>query len=103
MFVVSKLDIQSWASGNANCDPRDILAFALKHFSPHIGISFSGAEDVVLVDLAVHLGASFRVFSIDTERLHPETYQYLERVREHYGIPIELFFPRPEDVEKLVR
>ena len=103
MLVVSKLDIRSWAKANANCAPRDILAFALKHFSPHIGISFSGAEDVVLVDLAVRLGAGFRVFSIDTGRLHPETYQYLEKVREHYGIPIEVFFPRPEDVEKLVR
>jgi phosphoadenosine phosphosulfate reductase len=27
----------------------------------------------------------------------------LEKVREHYGIPIEVFFPRPEDVERLVR
>src|SRR5438132_6942366 len=31
------------------------------------------------------------------------TYQFLERVREHYGIPVEVFFPQPEAVEKLVR
>ena len=103
MLAMNKLDIRNWAEANARCDPRDILAFALEHFSPHIGISFSGAESVVLVDLAVDLGASFRVFSIDTGRLHPETYQYVEKVRKHYGIPIEIFFPRSENVEKLVR
>jgi phosphoadenosine phosphosulfate reductase len=103
MHMVSQLDIQSWAEANANSDPRDILAFALKTFSPRLSISFSGAEDVVLVDLAVQLGGNFRVFSIDTGRLHPETYRYVEKVREHYGIPIEIFFPWPEEVEKLVR
>src|SRR5207245_11036240 len=62
-----------------------------------------GAEDVVLVDLATKIGGSFRVFSLDTGRLHPETYQFLEKVREHYRIAVEAFFPQPEAVEKLVR
>ena len=103
MFIMSQVDIQRWAEDNATSDPREILGFALKQFSPHISISFSGAEDVVLVDLAVQLGGNVRVFSIDTGRLHPETYRYVEKIREHYGIPIEIFFPWPEDVEKLVR
>lgn len=76
---------------------------ALEEYSSRIGISFSGAEDVVLVDMAAKLGGKFRVFSLDTGRLHPETYQFLDKVREHYGIAIEVFFPRPEAVEKLVR
>jgi len=99
---MSQVDIQRWAEDNANSDPREILGFALNKFSPHISISFSGAEDVVLVDLAAQLGGNVRVFSIDTGRLHPETYRYVEKIREHYGIPIEIFFPWPEDVEKLV-
>ena len=44
----------------------------------------------------------FRVFSLDTGRLHPETLRFLDQVRERYQIPIEVFFPRPEAVEKLV-
>ena len=83
--------------------PREILAYALSEYSPHIAISFSGAEDVVLVDLAVKVGGKVRVFSLDTGRLHAETYRFLDEVREHYGIPIEVFFPQPEAVEKLVR
>jgi phosphoadenosine phosphosulfate reductase len=96
-------DIQTWAARNARLDPQAILAAAISEFSPKIGISFSGAEDVVLIDMATKLDVSLRIFSLDTGRLHPETYQYIERVREHYGVRIEIFFPRPEAVERLVR
>jgi phosphoadenosine phosphosulfate reductase len=91
------------AASYAERQPQDILAVALEEYSSRIGISFSGAEDVVLVDMAAKLGGEFRVFSLDTGRLHPETYQFLDKVREHYGITIEVYFPRPEAVEKLVR
>jgi phosphoadenosine phosphosulfate reductase len=32
-----------------------------------------------------------------------ETYQFLDKVRSHYGIPVEAFFPQPEAVQDLVR
>lgn len=96
-------NLQNWPEFNRDLHPKDILAFALDNFSPNIGISFSGAEDVVLVDLAVKLGGGFRVFSLDTGRLHPETYQFIDKVREHYHIAIEVFYPNATDVEKLVR
>jgi phosphoadenosine phosphosulfate reductase len=91
------------ASEYASRHPRDIIGLALREFPQDLAISFSGAEDVVLVDLAAKAGGKFRVFSLDTGRLHPETYQFLERVRDHYRIPIETFFPQPDAVEKLVR
>ena len=96
-------DIQEWAAESARLDPQEILAAAFNEFSPNIGISFSGAEDVVLIDMAAKLGADFRAFSLDTGRLHPETYRFLEKVREHYDIAIDIYFPRPEAVEKFVR
>jgi phosphoadenosine phosphosulfate reductase len=83
--------------------PSEILAYALSEYSPNIAISFSGAEDVVLLDMAAKTGAKFRVFSLDTGRLHAETYQYLDVVGEHYGIPIEVFFPQADAVQKLVQ
>jgi phosphoadenosine phosphosulfate reductase len=83
--------------------PQDILALAIEEYSPRLAISFSGAEDVVLIDIASKLGGEFKVFSLDTGRLHAETYQFIEKVREQYGIPIEVYFPKPEAVEKLVR
>jgi phosphoadenosine phosphosulfate reductase len=84
-------------------EPAEIIAFALREYSPDLGVSFSGAEDVVLIDMAVRAGLPFRVFSLDTGRLHPETYQFIERVRTHYGVPIELFAPQAEALQVLVR
>lgn len=87
----------------AEAEPQDILAYALEAYSPRVGISFSGAEDVVLVDMAAKLGGEFRVFSLDTGRLHPETLEFIDRVREHYGIVIDIYMPQPDAVQKLVR
>jgi phosphoadenosine phosphosulfate reductase len=96
-------NIPALAANYADRDPRDILKLALDEFGADIAISFSGAEDVVLIDMASKIGGPFRVFSLDTGRLHPETYQFLDKVRAHYGIAIEAFFPQPEPVQALVR
>ncbi len=95
--------VPALAANYASREPHEILALALKEYSPDIGISFSGAEDVVLVDMAVKLDLPFKVFSLDTGRLHPETYQFIEKVRTHYGIVVEAVFPKPESVQALVR
>jgi phosphoadenosine phosphosulfate reductase len=95
--------IVATAAEYADRHPREILAIALREYPGDIAISFSGAEDVVLVDMAAKIGGKFRVFCLDTGRLHAETYQFLEKVREHYKMDIEAFFPQPEAVQKLVR
>lgn len=78
-----------------------IMSLALSQHQD-IAISFSGAEDVVLIDIASQLGQPFRVFSLDTGRLHPETYQFIEQVRKHYSIDIEICFPDAAAVQALV-
>ncbi len=82
--------------------PQEILKLALESFE-NIAISFSGAEDVILVDMAVKIAPNVPVFSLDTGRLHPETYRLLEQVREHYNIRLETLSPDTEAVERLVR
>ncbi len=81
--------------------PQEILAFALQEFD-NIAISFSGAEDVVLIDMAVKFRRDIEVFCLDTGRLHAETYQFIEKVREHYGLKLEILSPDGEAVRKLV-
>jgi phosphoadenosine phosphosulfate reductase len=83
--------------------PEQILALALETYSPSIGLAFSGAEDVVLIDMAMKIGKPFTVFCLDTGRLHAETYQFIEKVRTHYGVPIETVLPQPDAVQRLVR
>ncbi len=84
-------------------DPADLIAHALKAFGPDIAIAFSGAEDVIAIEYAKQSGLPFRVFTLDTGRLHAETYHYLDTVERHYGIRIEVLFPDTAAVEALVR
>ena len=85
--------------------PMDVLADAFNRFEQtQISISFSGAEDVVLIEMAYRLlGNTVPVFSLDTGRLHPETYRYIDQVRKHYGISIDMLSPDPTNLEQLVR
>lgn len=82
--------------------PQDILTEA---FDAHdqVTISFSGAEDVVLIDMACNISDRVNVFSLDTGRLHPETYQFIEQVREHYGIEIDVISPDGDAVAEFVK
>lgn len=80
-----------------------VLQIALSSFEPgRLALSFSGVEDIVLVDIVRKLGLQVEVFSLDTGRLHEETYQFLETVRKHYRQQIELVYPDPEGVQALV-
>ena len=96
-------DVAELAASYANKSPQDILKLAFEHFGGELWISFSGAEDVVLVDMAWKLNKNVKVFSLDTGRLHPQTYRFIEQVREHYGIAIEVLSPEAAEVQALVK
>lgn len=83
-------------------NPRKILRTALESFD-NIAISFSGAEDVVLIDLALNIRKDIKVFTLDTGRLHPETYRFIEKVRKHYQIEIELLTPDRDILDAFVK
>jgi phosphoadenosine phosphosulfate reductase len=83
--------------------PAEVVARVLAEYGSRAAISFSGAEDVMLIDLAAKSGHPFSVFSLDTGRLHAETYRFIERVRKHYGVEITVTAPDTVAVENLVR
>lgn len=83
--------------------PQEILAWGLARHGAGCALAFSGAEDVVLIDMALRTGLPFSAFCLDTGRLHEETYRFIDRVRAFYGVDIQLMFPEPIAVESLVR
>ncbi len=99
---MSELNIEQLAQEYGNKSPQEIMELAFGKFK-NVAISFSGAEDVVLIDMAKKITPDFRVFTLDTGRLHPETYQFIEDVRKTYNIKIEVFFANRDATEKLVR
>lgn len=86
-----------------NTSPTDVIAHVLKTYGKDAAISFSGAEDVLLIEYASQTGLPFRVFSLDTGRLHPETYRFFQAVEERYRLHIEYTFPDAAAVERMVR
>ena len=86
--------------------PKQILTEALSEYD-NIAVSFSGAEDVVLIDIASKIakrqGKTLKVFSLDTGRLHPQTYRFIDKVAKHYDIQIDVLSPDPEALEPFVK
>jgi thioredoxin-dependent adenylylsulfate APS reductase len=97
------MDESKLARELADAAPGTIVKHALERFGNEVAISFSGAEDVLLIELAAQSGLPYRVFSLDTGRLHPETYRFFQRVEKHYDIHIEYLFPNAVSVEAMVR
>lgn len=90
------------ATGSAKKTPTEVIDHALTTFPGQVAIAFSGAEDVVLIEYASRTKKPFRVFALDTGRLHPQTYRFYREVEKHYGIKIEYTFPESEEVLDLV-
>ncbi len=85
-------------------DAAQVLRWAAETFSPKIALASSfGAEDVVVIDLISRTQPAISVFTLDTGRLHEETYEVMDRIRARYGIEIVSFFPQKNAVEKLER
>lgn len=82
--------------------PKDLIKQALNQHQ-EIAISFSGSEDVVLIDMAVSIDPNVQIFTLDTGRLNPETYEFIEKVRQHYGINIDIRTPDQTQLQNFVR
>lgn len=83
--------------------PQRTLAWAFEKFGNSVAISSAfGAEGMVLIDMAARIRKDFRLFTIDTEFLFPETYALMDRIEEKYGIEIEKVYSvlTPEEQER---
>lgn len=94
-------DASEWerlARSFENKNPEDILRWAFERFGKDrfALVSSFQAEAMVLLDIAAHLQPGVRVITIDTGRLPDETYGFIDRVREHYDIRLEVIYPNAD-------
>ena len=79
-----------------------VLEWAIERFGRSLAICSSfQAEGCVLIDMAARIDPSVRVFTIDTGRQPQETYEVIDRIRERYGIAVEVFAPDHRLVERM--
>jgi phosphoadenosine phosphosulfate reductase len=79
-----------------------LLRHAARDFAPAAFSTSLGAEDMVLMDLIVHGDIDIEIFSLDTGRLPPETYELLAQTEQHYGRRMKVYYPRHERLEAYV-
>jgi phosphoadenosine phosphosulfate reductase len=69
------------------------LRAAVTEFENVCYASSLGSESIVLMDLVWNSEPQIEIFSIDTGRLFPETYDLIERVQRHYGRKLRMLYP----------
>jgi phosphoadenosine phosphosulfate reductase len=99
---MTSFELEPLARRMADRRPEEILEWALNQYD-NIALSFSGAEDVVLVHMASRIRPGVPVFTLDTGRLHSETYRFIETVRDTYPIELEVLHPDAEQLDRLAR
>ncbi len=87
----------------ANKNPEEVIEWFLKEYEGKIALSNSmGAEDQVLTHMICQIDSSTPIFTLDTGRIFPETYDLIDRTNQRYGINIQVYFPKHEAVQKMV-
>ena len=75
------------------------LRAALAEFKNVCYANSLGSESMVLTDLIWGSVPEIEIFSIDTGRLYPETYDLIERVQRRYGRALRIYYPDADSLE----
>lgn len=103
-MAVSKEIIDTLNERFASSAPQEVLEYFLKEYEGRIALSSSlSIEDQVLTHMIVQINPKTRIFTLDTGRLFPQTYQLIDSTNLTYNIKIEVFFPDYNEVQKMVK
>ena len=82
---------------------EELISGFLSEFKGKIALSSSlGIEDQILTYFVCKLDKTTKIFTLDTGRLFPETYDLIHRTNHKYGIKMSIFFPEANQVEEMV-
>ncbi|MBI2424940.1 MAG: phosphoadenylyl-sulfate reductase [Candidatus Hydrogenedentes bacterium] len=82
--------------------PEALFAWAKEHHGDRAGIITSFQDTgCVMIDIMSKVAPGMRIITIDTLRLHDETYAFMAEMERRYG-PVERFTPDPARLRKMV-
>src|SRR5438132_7105633 len=86
-------------------DPQEVIGWAIERFQRnHLAICTSFQSDgMAILDMAWRIDPKVRVFAVDTGRMHQETYDLIDRVREQYDMTVEIYSPNSAELAAFVR
>lgn len=85
-----------------SAEPEAVLRWAFENYSRVAIVASFQAESSVIIDIASRIRPDFRVLTLDTGRLPQETHDMIDRVRDRYGIDVEVITPDPNEVRQMI-
>jgi thioredoxin-dependent adenylylsulfate APS reductase len=108
--AAQRIILDDWEAGELavqydDQEPEEVIRWALETMDQeHVAVCTSFQIDgMAILDMAWRVNPNVRIFTVDTGRMPQETYEIIDRVRQHYGITVEVYYPETREVEKLVR
>src|ERR1700738_1932799 len=108
--VDERVVLDDWEAGELSVEyddhePQEVIEWALNTFSrERVAICTSFQTDgMAILDMAWRIRPVVGLFMVDTGRLRQETYELTDRVRAHYGLEVETYFPDTQELQTLVR
>lgn len=100
----NKASVQAWNDELSGATTEEVLRWAVATFPGTVALASSlGAEDQALTAMIATERLPIRVFTLDTGRLFPETYELIAATTRKLGLPVDVYFPDAADVEEMVR
>src|SRR5207302_752402 len=87
-------DIAAASELLADKSPQEVLRWAVEMFHPRLTMATAfGAEGCCLIHMLAEIEPSVHIFNLDTGYQFPETLALRERIKERYGIEVEMVRP----------
>ena len=98
-----KEQIEALNTKYSQATAEQLLSGFLDEYKGKIALSSSlGIEDQVLTSMICNIDKETKIFTLDTGRLFPETYDLIHRTNHKYGIKLSIYFPDAKHVEEMV-
>ena len=83
---------------------KELIKFVAQEFGPRINCATSlGEEDQVILDMISKTAPAIEVFTLDTGRLFPETYDLMSKNQKRYKLNFKIYYPDTKAVEDMVK
>ena len=97
MSTTDSLSVQEWTDINTRltgATPRVVIEWAVEHFGSRLTMATAfGPEGCVLLHMLSEIEPGVRVFNLDTGYQFPQTLELRDRIKERYGIEVEMIRP----------
>jgi phosphoadenosine phosphosulfate reductase len=99
----NKEDIDAINNLLAGKSAQEVIEWFLREFEGKVAFSTSlGAEDQAITQMISKVDKTADIFTLDTGRLFPETYDLIDLTSKKYDLKVRVMFPDASRVEEMV-